>query len=149
MIRVVLDANVLLSGLAGLETSQLAPAAIVRLWSLKAFELIISAEIINEVGHAVGRPYFAQRVGPELRESFLQALWEEGTIVTVDENPAKVATHPADDPILATAVHGRADYLVTGDKQLLLLRGIEGIEIVSPRAFLDLLDTYLTGVSDD
>jgi len=50
-----------------------------------------------------------------------------------------MATHPEDDLILATAASARADYLVTGDRQLLALGTFEEIAIVTPRAFLDLL----------
>jgi predicted nucleic acid-binding protein len=42
--------------------------------------------------------------------------------------------------ILATAVSGGADYLVTGDKQLLKLGSFEGVRIVDSRAFLEILD---------
>jgi predicted nucleic acid-binding protein len=51
-----------------------------------------------------------------------------------------VASHPEDDPILATAVSASADYLVTGDRQLQRLGSYRGVSIVSPREFLDLLD---------
>jgi putative PIN family toxin of toxin-antitoxin system len=47
-----------------------------------------------------------------------------------------VATHPEDDPILATALSAQADYLVTGDAQLLKLQTFEGTTILSPRDFL-------------
>ena len=47
---------------------------------------------------------------------------------------------PDDDPVLAMAVGGRADYLVTGDKSdLLFLERIEATQIVSPRSFLEVL----------
>lgn len=52
---------------------------------------------------------------------------------------AGVATHPEDDLVLATAISGSADYLVTGDRQLRQLGSFQGVVIVSPRTFLDLL----------
>ncbi len=51
-----------------------------------------------------------------------------------------VASHPEDDLILATAVSARADYLVTGDRQLLALGTFQGVQIVSPRDFVAILD---------
>ena len=51
-----------------------------------------------------------------------------------------VATHPEDDLILATAISGNADYLVTGDRQLLALGSYGGVRIVTPRDFLAILD---------
>ena len=52
-----------------------------------------------------------------------------------------VPLDPKDDMIVATAVAGFADYLVTGDRRHLLVLGQhEGIRILGPRAFLELLD---------
>jgi predicted nucleic acid-binding protein len=51
-----------------------------------------------------------------------------------------VATHREDDQILAAAVSARAEYLVTGDKQLQQLGIYQGVRVISPRAFLDLLE---------
>ena len=52
-----------------------------------------------------------------------------------------VPDDPKDDPIIATAVAAKADYLVTGDRAHLLPLGqYEGIRIVSPREFLDILN---------
>jgi predicted nucleic acid-binding protein len=42
--------------------------------------------------------------------------------------------------IVATAMKARADYIVTGDRHLLVLGAYEGIRMVTPRQFLDLLD---------
>ncbi|MGI8551626.1 MAG: hypothetical protein ACR2PL_12705, partial [Dehalococcoidia bacterium] len=50
-----------------------------------------------------------------------------------------VATHPEDDVILATAVSAQVDYLVSGDAGLLEVRTYQGIQILSPRAFLYVL----------
>ncbi len=47
---------------------------------------------------------------------------------------------PKDYPIIATAVAAKADYLVTGDRaHLLPIRAHQGIRIISPREFLDVL----------
>ena len=47
-----------------------------------------------------------------------------------------IATHPEDDLVLATAISGGADYLVTGDAHLINLRVYKGVQICSPRDFL-------------
>ncbi|MDE2868360.1 MAG: hypothetical protein OXN91_06935 [Chloroflexota bacterium] len=56
-----------------------------------------------------------------------------------------VATTPADDLILATAVAGGAGHLVTGDRQLLNLGEYRGVRIVGPRAFVDWLGAGVDG----
>ena len=48
---------------------------------------------------------------------------------------APVCRDPDDDVVLATALSGRAEYLVTGDDDLLALENYHGIEILSPRQF--------------
>jgi predicted nucleic acid-binding protein len=50
-----------------------------------------------------------------------------------------IATHPEDDMILATAVSGHADYLVTGDSKLERLGKYKSVTILSPRRFLETL----------
>ena len=50
-----------------------------------------------------------------------------------------VCRDPDDDVLLATAREHGCGYLVTGDKDLLVLGEFEGVRIVSPRVFLDWL----------
>jgi predicted nucleic acid-binding protein len=61
-------------------------------------------------------------------------------VVPLSERPS-VTGDPEDDYVLATARLARADYLVTGDKGLLALVRDEGTAIVSPRQFMELLDS--------
>jgi predicted nucleic acid-binding protein len=51
-----------------------------------------------------------------------------------------VVRDPNDDMVVACALEARADYIVTRDKDLLSLGTYEGIRIVTPRQFLDLLE---------
>jgi len=48
----------------------------------------------------------------------------------------EVCRDPDDDNILAAAVSGKCDCIITGDKDLLVLKEYEGIDIFSPRDFL-------------
>ncbi|MGE3911651.1 MAG: putative toxin-antitoxin system toxin component, PIN family [Chloroflexota bacterium] len=59
-----------------------------------------------------------------------------------------VTGDPEDDYVLATARVGSADYLVTGDKELLGLQQFHGTRIVSPREFLFVLEGTGDGESD-
>lgn len=59
--------------------------------------------------------------------------------VTVTGLPPKVCRDPDDDYILAAAVNAGCDYLVTGDKDLLALKKFEGMSIVTPREFAELV----------
>lgn len=53
----------------------------------------------------------------------------------------EVCRDPRDDMLLEAAVEGQADYLVTGDQDLLVLNSFEGVAIVKPAAFLELIDS--------
>ena len=53
--------------------------------------------------------------------------------------PKRICRDPDDDIVLATALAGRADLIVTGDDDLLVLKTFSGIRILSPRQVLEIL----------
>jgi putative PIN family toxin of toxin-antitoxin system len=66
-------------------------------------------------------------------------LWEVAELV-IDLPDVAVCSDPDDDKFLATAVGGKADYLVTGDVgELLHIHEYKGVAIVSPRQFVSVL----------
>jgi putative PIN family toxin of toxin-antitoxin system len=144
MMRVVLDANVVVSGVLGLERDESVPGAIWRHWRNRDFTLLVGASLVAEVERALRNPYFSARIRPELAAQVVAALVEDGTFVALARTVAGVATHPEDDLVLATAVSAEADYLVTGDKQLLQLGGHGGTDIIDPRTFLKVLRESVT-----
>jgi putative PIN family toxin of toxin-antitoxin system len=58
-------------------------------------------------------------------------------VVPASKLESQVCRDPDDDNILAAAVSGNCDCIITGDKDLLVLKKYEGVEIFSPRDFLD------------
>ena len=71
---------------------------------------------------------------------FIRWLLTQAEMVTDLPALRVVLNDPKDDPIIATAVAAKADYLVTGDRAHLLPLGeYEGIHILSPREFLEIL----------
>jgi predicted nucleic acid-binding protein len=66
-------------------------------------------------------------------EQYMEYLRDMAEIVEVTDVISGAATHHEDDWILATAVLGAVDFLVTGDKQLLALNNYRGVSIVTPR----------------
>jgi predicted nucleic acid-binding protein len=54
--------------------------------------------------------------------------------------PKRVCRDPDDDEVLATALAARADIILTGDNDLLVLKTHEGIRILSPRQFVEWMD---------
>lgn len=144
MIRAVLDTNVLASGLVGLESRTSAPGIILARWLAGSgagpFELVASPHILAELEQTLAKPYFRTRrlrTQIEAAERFVNSV---ATVVVPTIDVSGVAPHAADDLVLAAAVTAEADYLVTGDKRFLAVGSYAGVTIISPRAFLDLLE---------
>lgn len=142
MTRAVFDANVLASGLSGLSRESLAaPAALLRLWILGRFTLIISAPLLHELEeHAFADPYFRRILSEEARQRAFTRLRSEAVITELTVTVQGVAPDPDDDHVLAAAASSAADYLVTGDRALRGVGSYQGITIVTPREFVDILE---------
>jgi uncharacterized protein len=136
---VVLDTNVLASGLASFRNPASTVAALLRLWRLGGFELVTSEYILTELSHTLQSPYFRQRLTPKQIKSAMSLLQSEATSTPITAKVEGVATHPEDDVILATAISAKADYLVTGDAKLQHVGTYKGVTILSPRRFVETL----------
>ncbi len=104
-----------------------------------AFDLILSLAIVAEVEKALRLPkirkYFRE---PEEALLWLVDLAALADLVQDTGSVVGVCRDPADDVVLAAALEGRASVIVTGDDDLLALVEHEGVDIVTPRAFLAL-----------
>lgn len=137
MVRAVLDANVVISALlkSGGPPAKLLDAY----FQGGAFELVITPDILAEMERAFGYPKIRKRIGDEVGKGVIVDLLLLADLV--DDRPmAGLSRAPEDDRYLAAAVEGRADYIVTGDDDLLSLREHAGVAIVTPREFLAVLD---------
>jgi putative PIN family toxin of toxin-antitoxin system len=133
MIPVVLDTNVLVVGFTGRDTP---PGQIMRAWRAGLFHLVTSEHILTELTRAFANDYFSRQVTANEAEQAIALLREEATVTPIIATVSGVATHPEDDFILATAVSGKAAYLVTGDTQLRKLGTFKRVTILSPAEFL-------------
>ncbi len=137
MLRAVLDANVYVSGYVRPEGP---PGQIVeRLLRDSAFEVVLSTAIVDEVLRALAYP----RVRKSARTKVGPDLWFEDIVMlaalVTDHEIGAVSKDPDDDKYIAAAIEGRASFVVSGDPDLLDIKDHEGIRIVNPRTFLDLL----------
>ena len=74
------------------------------------------------------------RLPPPAVAGFLGLVRAEGTIINTPREIPPIRIQDAGDiPILACAIAGKADVFVTGDKELLGLRKVEGLVVMSPR----------------
>lgn len=139
MIRVVLDVNVLASGYVS-RTG--APGQLLAQWTHGAFELVISEHILTVLTGVLERPYFRRRLTARQRAANLALLRHETILTTITAEVQGIAPDEDDDLVLATAVSGKAAYLVTGDAGLRRLGSYRGISVLSPRDFLNLLESF-------
>ena len=137
--RVVLNTGVLL---AALITSGTPPDLIYRAWRKKTFELITSEWQLDEVRRASRYPKLRKYLKPAEAGTLMNGLRRQATVL--QELPTvELSPDPDDNPILATAIAGQADYLVTGDKRDLLSLGkVEMVQIIAARGF-----AYILGLS--
>lgn len=142
--RALLDTNVLVSVLLAFVLSsqtmeQLFDAAI-----RGRYVLLLPEEVLAEMEGAWARKSFLRdSISAEQLSRFLALLRSIAEIVPRQADPiAAVLRDPRDDFLLVAAVFGNADFLVTGDRDLLDIRDeLEGLRIVTPAEFLDLLST--------
>ena len=139
MIRVVADTNVLASGLAAYDVDESPSVLILDAWRYGPLELVASAPIVAELRRTLAKPYFAQRFTTEEIERALYLVRHRSSFMDALADVRGVATTPEDDLILATAVTGKALFLVTGDRQLRNLGEYRGVRIAGPREFMDWL----------
>jgi len=130
-VRVVFDTNVFIAAVVADGLCR----DLVRLRVLP-HTLITSEPLLQEL-RTISRAKFA--VDP-VELPLLAQLKEEAEIVTPAELRGGICRDEDDDVVLATALAGKADLVVTGDEDLLVLKTFRGIEILSPRQFLKLLD---------
>jgi putative PIN family toxin of toxin-antitoxin system len=138
--RVLLDANLLISFLLHPERSS-PVTAVVREGILGHFSLLVPERLLEELAARVtGKPYLAQRIDHDDLEELLAILRETAEMLPEIEEPIPaVVRDPKDDYLIAHAVLSQADYLVTGDDDLLSLELLDTVRVLSPRQFWDLL----------
>jgi uncharacterized protein len=134
-VKAVFDTNVLLAAFLteGVCAKLLTRA---RKWQ---FNLITCPFILHEFERILTKKFSATK---QERENAL-ALVNEASHDSVHptEIPSRVCGDKDDDNVLACALEGAADYLVTGDKDLLHLKVFKGIRVIAPREFELLFDS--------
>lgn len=104
------------------------------------YRLVVSPLLLSEYLEVTARPELVRKFRrlPEHRRDLLDLL-SQADLVAFDALPT-FERDPDDAHVLATAIAGGADYLITGDNDLLDLGEYAGISILSASAFLRLLE---------
>jgi putative PIN family toxin of toxin-antitoxin system len=104
------------------------------------YQLIVSEPLVVEVLDVLRRPAVVRlyRTLPGRDPAAVLAILHAAETVELDDIPA-VSRDPNDDMVLATAVTGSTDYIVSEDKDLLSIGSHEGVRIITAEMFLALL----------
>ena len=134
MTRAVLDTNVIVSGII---KGHSPPGRILAALFKGRFTSVTSAALLTEVSRVLAYPKIRNRyhLSQQASEAILNSLALLSDIVSVPHT-SRITRDPQDDPVLACAAEGQADFLVTGDSDILILKGFRGIRLVTPRDFL-------------
>lgn len=137
MLRIVVDTNVFVSGLI---SPVGAPAAVLDGWRDRLFVLCVSPDIIAEIRDVLNRPRIRTKYGITASEiDQVLLLLQQGVLAVpgTSDVAGAIGHDPTDEKFLSCALDAEADLIVTGDRHLLSLESYAGIQIVTPRAFLD------------
>ncbi len=130
-IRVVIDTNLWISFLISKNY-----VAIDSLISAKKIQLLFSQELLDEFIQVTQRPKFKKFFKQKDVDFLINTLDTHAELVTVTSTITECRDEK-DNFLLALAVDGKAEYLLTGDKDLLELKSIKATKIQTIAAFLD------------
>jgi uncharacterized protein len=130
-LKFVLDSNVLVS--AALFKSSIARQAFNK--ATADGQIVMSGPVVAEIQDVLGRSRFDKYLSAQLRTAFLTDLLKVVEIVEITE-AISVCRDPKDDKFLELAISGQANYILSSDKDLLVLHPFQGIAIVTPADFL-------------
>lgn len=137
MIRVVIDTNIIISYTMSRGSTL---TRLMDYWFLsEAFVYVTSPTLIAELENVLHRPRLQRHFKIDV-QSLLSTIKAEAVQTPGTLTIPRVCRDPNDDMFLACAIEGQADYIVTGDKDLLVLKEYQGIQIVAVESFVSILN---------
>jgi uncharacterized protein len=124
--RVVIDTNIWISALLSRYLRDLIQAILIE----DRISILFSSALITEIESVVKRPKIKKYINENDASAFLDILVSRGELIEV-RTEIKICRDPKDDFILALCKDGNADYLITGDKDLLILNPFEDTQIMT------------------
>lgn len=136
--RVVLDTNTIVSGVI---SARGAPRQLVDGAKASAFDLVMSETLLAELLDVLERRKFDARLQAAglIPHGLVDDLRQLAIVVIPPAVPRVVPNDPDDDHVLACALAGNADLIVSGDRDLLSLESYQGISIVAARGAVERL----------
>ena len=134
--RVVLDTNILISALI---TRNTPPDKLYQAWLRGEIELVISDTQVAEIYDVLSRPRLRRFLDADEADAIAENIATRA-LVSTELPVVNVSPDPKDNPALASAIAGKAELIVSGDKKHMLDLGeVEGIPIVTARKALELM----------
>lgn len=129
---VVIDTNVLVSCfLFGGRLERLRT-----LWKSHTITPLVSRVTFDELQRVLSYPKFSLTPG-ELRTIVTTEILPYFEVIEIVNGIKATCRDPHDDKFLAVAAHGQASWLITGDKDLLVLQVFQNTQIITPAEFLN------------
>jgi len=125
--RIVLDANVVIAAFA---TRGLCDTILE--FCLDSHDILLSEDLILEIGSNLRKKI---KIASPTVEKIITLLRENAEVLIPEHLSSKLCRDPNDLHVLGLAVTGHADCIVTGDRDLLVLKKFKDIPILSPRDF--------------
>ncbi len=140
MLSAVLDTDVIISGTI---SSKGPPSELLTTWRDRRWALVTSPAILAEVERVLRLPRITRTYGLSAQDilDLIRLFESRATVVPGRLEIPRTARDPEDDQVLACALEGHADYVATGDQDLLILGRYEQVPIITPAAFLAILET--------
>lgn len=141
MLRVVIDTNIIVSGVL---SHTAAPAQVLNAWRDRLFLMITSPAIVAEVKAVLQYAHIRKKYNLTDEEiDQVVSLLEHAALLVpgMADVAGSIPADPKDEILLACAVDGQADLIVTGDHHLLDLLAYQNTMIMSARQFLEHLKT--------
>ena len=129
--RVVVDTNIFISGLISPGPSR----RILDLIEENSFSCVLTPDLFKELNKTLHRPKF-KILFKDININKLMTIVKNNSLYIIPSVKMKACRDPKDDMVLTAAIVAKADMIVSGDKDLLVLNPFEDIAIVTPREFL-------------
>ena len=141
MMQIVLDTNVIISAILNPYGS---PGKILNQVFDQKVSLCLSPPLIAEIRRVLRYQKIVNLIKQkgrtvELAEEHIEKIVAIAHVTTGHVLINPIATDPDDDRVLECAIEANADYIISGDKHLKDLGNFQGVPILTPRAFLDML----------
>ena len=129
--KIILDTNLWISFLISKNFNE-----IDNLVQTKDIKLIFSNESLEEFIEVVRRPKFKKFFSKKDIEKLLDIFDQYAELIKV-KSQINICRDPKDNFLLNLAVDGKADFLVTGNKDLLILEKMEKTQIITYRTLIE------------